>query len=132
MKKCKNCGSEIEDFNIDYDEGCIRCFFCNHILPNEMFFNDTTVNRFAKKIPELRRDEFMKKLGFEKRPVKTGAIIGGLLASLLPIFLSLDNILKKQKDFSDLIFAAIPFLIVLFMSIRILWEGIGPKYVRIS
>jgi transcription initiation factor TFIIIB Brf1 subunit/transcription initiation factor TFIIB len=93
-RKCKNCGSKVEYFNIDYDEGKIRCFYCNHVLPNEMFFNDLTVNKFAEKIPEVRRDEFLAKLGFEKKPVHKSAIFVGLLIALIPIV----TLLKKGSS----------------------------------
>ena len=129
-KQCKNCGSGVEHFNIDYDAGLIRCFYCYNSLPAEMFFNDITVNKFAKKIPELRRDEFLEKLGFEKKPVRKSAIIIGFLVALVPLITSLNKILEKKGDPADLFFAALPLLIVLIPVIKTLLDGKGSKYVK--
>ena len=95
-----------------------------------MFFNDITVNKFAKEIPELRRDEFMAKLGFEKRPVRKNAIIIGLLVALVPLITSLNKFYKKKYDPVDLAFAALPLLIVLIPLINTIMNGDSPKYVK--
>ena len=129
-KQCKNCGSSVEHFNLDYDAGLIRCFYCYNTLPAEMFFNDTTVNKFAKKIPELRRDVFLEKLGFEKKPVRKSAIIIGFLAALVPLFTSLNKFLENKDDPAALFFPVLPLLIVLIPVIKSLMDGTGSKYVK--
>ena len=129
-KQCKNCGSSVEHFNIDYDAGLIRCFYCKHTLPTEMFFNDITVNKFAKKIPEGRRDEFLAKLGFETKQIRKSAIIIGLLIALAATVTSLNKILEKKDNIADLIFALLPSLIVLIPVIKTFWDGNSPKYVK--
>ena len=58
-KQCENCESSVEHFNIDYDEGLIRCFYCSHTLPTEIFFNDVTVNKFAKKLLKANLIDFV-------------------------------------------------------------------------
>ncbi len=131
MKKhCENCGSSVEHFNLDYETGFIRCFYCNNILPAEMFFNDITINKFVKKIPELRRDEFLEKLGFEKKPISKRTIIIGFFAALIPLAVSLHKIFKKRENPADLFFAALPLLIVLIPAVKILLDGTDQKYVK--
>ena len=115
---------------MDYDAGLIRCFYCGHILPSEMFFTDLTVNKFAKKIPELRRDEFLEKLGFEKKPVGKKAIIIGFLIALLTLITSLNKVLEKKDDPAALFFAALPLLIVLIPVLKTLLDKNSPKYVK--
>lgn len=131
MKKvCKNCGSKVEHFNIDYDAGILRCFYCSKELPFEMFFSGSNVSKFAHKIPEERRDEFMGKLGFEKKAVNKAASIGFYLMVFITLTSSLNKFLKNKDDVGEivsLIFMAIIFVITAVKAYRDLKI---PKYVK--
>lgn len=130
-KQCKNCGSNTEQFNIDYEEGLIRCFYCNQVLPNEMFFNDLTVNQFAKKIPEERRDEFMAKLGFEKKPVHKSFNIGFYLLGLIPIiFGAFIKGINNQDNMEKLIPLILTGIVFFVTVIKVHMDRNKMKYVR--
>ena len=129
-KECKNCGSRVEHFNIDYDAGIIRCFYCGSELPVKMFFPLSNISKFANTIPEERRDEFMNKLGYEKKEGRKTANIAFYLMVFITLISSLNKFLKNKDDtgeIASLIFMAIIFVITAVKAYRDLKI---PKYVK--
>ena len=131
-KECKNCGSKVEYLNFDYDAGVIRCFYCNNALPNKMFFTDSTVNKFAQKIPEERRDDFLKKLGFEKKAVKKNTNIIFYLMVLITLISSLNKIIENKDDAGEIVFLLFTVIIVGITAVKAYRDVKNLKYVKKS
>ncbi|MFC1839136.1 hypothetical protein ACFL1N_06140 [Thermodesulfobacteriota bacterium] len=131
-KECKNCGSKVEYPNFDYDGGVIRCFYCNSALPNKMFFADSNVNRFAQKIPEERRDEFMGKLGFEKKTVKKTANIIFYLVVIITLISSSNKIIENKEDVGEIVYLLFTIIILTITAVKAYRDVKNPKYVKKS
>lgn len=131
MKKlCENCGSKVEYPYFDYDAGVIRCFYCNNALPNKMFFSDSTVSKFAQKIPEERRDEFMEKLGFEKKAVQRTANIVFYLIVLITLISSLNKIIENKDNVGEIVYLLFTIIIVVITAAKAYRDLKNPKYVK--
>jgi len=67
--KCPVCRQPIKDLVFDFDDARIICTKCQSTLNPELVINNSTVNFLANLIPSDIREDFLSKLGFEKRPI---------------------------------------------------------------
>ncbi len=118
------------DFNIDYEAGLIRCFYCGKGLPVEMFFPGSNAGRFAQKIPEERRDEFMEKLGYEKKIKDKKSILLFYIVVLITFASALRELLEKSHDATEFIPLILTGLFLVITTFKTYLTMKNPKYVR--
>ena len=95
-----------------------------------MFFNDSNAGSFARKIPEERRDEFMGKLGFEKKVIQKKINIIFYLMVLITLISSLNKIIENKDDMGEIVFLLFTIIIVVITIVKAYRSVKKPKYVK--
>jgi len=67
--RCPVCRKPLKDFVFDFEGARVTCLNCQSALDPGLIINKSTVNYLADLIPSDVRDQFLSKLGFEKKPV---------------------------------------------------------------
>ncbi len=129
-RKCTNCGSNLDQFNIDYEAGKIQCIYCSHPLPDNLLTSDFFISSLAKKIPEYRRDEFMAKLGFKKKEVKLKNIFLSFFLGFFPLLFSIDSFRRRQENPIKILIALSTCIILLIPLIKFLLLEKSGRYVK--
>jgi hypothetical protein len=66
--KCPVCRQTLKDFVFDFEGARVICPKCQSTLDAGLIINKSTVNYLASVIPSDLREQFLSKLGFEKKP----------------------------------------------------------------
>jgi hypothetical protein len=67
--RCQNCKKLIPQLIFDLENTKILCGQCNNPTDSDKVLNNANVNDLARFIPPQKRDLFLTKLGFKKKPV---------------------------------------------------------------
>lgn len=82
--KCPVCRQTLEDFVFDFEGARVICPKCQSTLDPNIIINKSTVNYVADLIPSDVREQFLSKLGFEKKPVvRTSKLVLWLLIVII-------------------------------------------------
>ena len=67
--RCPVCRQPLKNFVFDFEGARVICPKCQSALDPGLIINKSTVNYLAELIPSNVREQFLSKLGFEKKPV---------------------------------------------------------------
>ncbi len=99
--KCPNCRKALHDFNIDFENVRIICASCQKQIDPAILIDDFNVDFFAQIIPDEHKEQFLNKIGFERKPIVrtsklalTFMITAILIAVIVGTFIQYKNILQ--------------------------------------
>jgi F0F1-type ATP synthase assembly protein I len=65
--RCPVCRSILRDFGIDIEKARVRCGSCGREINPTEVFSDSELTWLAQKIPAEQGEDFLRRLGFEKK-----------------------------------------------------------------